>query len=163
MPLIHKFKILRWARTFLTLVIFFFLAMQAFAGLVYHPPYHGDSYFPFMDYPMFKAVYKIGSEMPFYRVFAILETAQIVEIKPETLDLDYWKFEWGIVQELRNENLRYEKIQEYAAMYYARYGKKVISFRLENHPRVYLGGKLGFGERRVLKHVDARREEDKKG
>ena len=144
-------KILKGTRILMSLVIVFFLAAQAFTGLIYHPKYLGDSYFPFMDYPMFKAVKKIGSEIPFYHVVGILASGAEIEIKPEDLHLDYWKFEWGLIQELKNEHLKYKKIEEYTTLYDRLYHKKFSALRLEDRPRIYLGSKLGEGERKILR------------
>ncbi len=47
---------LRRTKFFVSFVILFFIAAQAFAGLIYHPDYVGDSYFPFLNYPMYSGV-----------------------------------------------------------------------------------------------------------
>jgi hypothetical protein len=73
-----------------------------------------------------------GEAVSQYVVFGIFADASEARILPEDLGLDFWKFEYGPVRMLRRGGI--ESLKPYAQFYNVRQNKKLIKFRLENHP-----------------------------
>lgn len=111
-----------------SLIILFCLALQSFA--VFHPV--SPRLWPFLDYPMYNRAHYQGEAVNRYVVFGVFADASEARILPEDLDLDFWKFEYGPVPMLRRGDV--ESLKPYAQLYNARQNKKLVRFRLENHP-----------------------------
>lgn len=91
---------------------------------------------PFTNYPMYSKAFAEGDLLHRYHVFAILDEGD-VEILPKDLGLNFWKFELGLVRDLRrpHDDPRVAaKLAMYRRLYETRHDRRLTGFRLENHP-----------------------------
>ena len=138
----------RRAKLFISFIISFFLAAQAFAGLIYHPDYRGDSYFPFLNYPMYSGPHKSDDMIPRYHIFGIIEDGSEIEIKPGDLRMNVWEFFEGPVQELKKQNASMHRLRLYVDLFFKKRAKRLVGLRLENHPLIL--SKQGIQEGRIF-------------
>ena len=93
---------------------------------------------PFTDYPMYARTYHEGSLVHRYRLVGLLASGEEIEVRPEDLGLNFWKFDGGPVRSLRRfgeyPSVSGPRLAEFRRIYEARYGRRLAGFRLEDHP-----------------------------
>jgi len=113
-------------------------------GPIERPPF----LWPFLDYPMYSDAHYAGESIHRQRVVAILADSTEVAIVPNDLGVDFWQFQNLLNPAiLRGDRARAEN---YRSIYEDRYGRRLVGFRLEDHPLVVENGGLTEGQPSVL-------------
>ncbi len=134
-----------------SLVIVGVLGLQGLAGFSGNWRF-SSYYWPFLSYPMYRFAHYVGDRIDVrFPVFFTLEDGRELEVFPEDLGLDYWKFMRNFKSAIQNEDA--QMLDVYIREYQRRTGHRVVHLRLENYPLVLSsdGGRSAPSE--VLKEI----------
>ena len=117
-----------------SLVIAAVLALQLTATFDLFPrilsrPSH--LFWPFLDYPMYRAARYEGSVIERYRVFAATDDGTEVELMPSDFSLNFRKFRDIAVAAIRAGDT--QRVTAFAELYRARTGRQLVGVRVERH------------------------------
>lgn len=121
----------------LSLFIFAVVATQAVASFGGLHPYR---YWPFLSYPMYNHAHQAGEAVPEFSLVAIDGAGHEYPLKPEDLNLDFWRTLRGPVRAARKGDTRL--VLGYLEPFEHRTGVRVMAVRLENHPTRLVNGRL---------------------
>lgn len=135
-----------------SLFILAILFLQTFAsfGLV-AKFFYMDRAWPFLDYPMYSQSKNVGDKIDDFTLLGITADSSLLEIRPEDLNLSYWKYLEGPVAAVlyRSNNA----LLPYAHLYVALTGRRIIGFALRNAPYVMEQGGFVKGPAEIVKMV----------
>jgi len=134
-------------KVILSLIIFFYLGLQAFASL----GYFSHSLWPFLDYPMYNQPAYLGTLVHRYEVFGTHKDGTTAPVKRQDLGVVYFIFRRDFINAIKESD--HEALNKFAEIYHEKKGKKLIRLRLEDSP--YELQKDGFVQlkRQVIKQV----------
>lgn len=121
----------------ISVVIIAVLSLQTFAVIR-----KTRQLWPFVDYAMYKTKHEAGDRVEVRDfVFATLSDLSEIQIQPGDLGLSFFKFRWQFVYPILNDQR--EKVELLVNEYEQRYGKKIVSIRVEDYPLIVTreGGK----------------------
>ena len=95
------------------------------------------SFWPFIEYAMYRRPHQEGESISRYQLVAILADSTEATITPEDLGLNFWKFRNGPVAAVLDGDE--ERLGQFVAVYERRHGRVVSRVRLEDHPMVLTG------------------------
>jgi hypothetical protein len=117
-----------------SLVIAVVLSLQLAATFDLFPRFLSRSthlFWPFMNYPMYRAAHYEGSVIERYRVFGRAADGSEIEVTPDDLGLNFRKFQDIVVAALRSGDM--PSVAAFAEIYRVRMGTRLVAMRLERH------------------------------
>lgn len=92
----------------------------------------GERFWPFLNYHMYRKAHYEGEAVYQYALIGIAAEGDEVPIRPEDLNLTFYKFHWGLVDAIRFNDLT--ELNKYVSWYETKFGRQLSAVRLENHP-----------------------------
>lgn len=135
-------------RWIVSIFIVFVFAMQTYMTLIPE----GDSFWPFLDYPMFQQKHREGDRLVGLSVYATLADGREIKISSDDSGTTYFQFQAHVAGALIHG--REHSWKPLIKQFEKRHDIKIVRLRVENYPMVITreGGRAAPSE--VLKIVE---------